>query len=175
MATRSERRDSGSALVWSRMRPSHPSAAAFRTIEPTLTGLSTASATTSRRADEASPRTDGRAGRSNSARIDSGKPIFATSVRMADPPPYSGQPSSPAMSGMRSVSTSAAVGTHPARNARSTTRSPSARNSPAPASSRFCARLASARSLTRNCPNRGSSGSSMISMWTSMASIRTPP
>ena len=54
IATRSDRRASGSALVWSRIRPSHPNAAALRMIEPTLTGLSTASRTTRRSADAAS-------------------------------------------------------------------------------------------------------------------------
>ena len=41
--TRSERRDSGSALVESMIIPSQPSAIALRMIEPMLIGLSTAS------------------------------------------------------------------------------------------------------------------------------------
>ena len=41
IATRSARRANGSALVWSRSTPSQPRAAALRTIDPTLAGLST--------------------------------------------------------------------------------------------------------------------------------------
>ncbi len=48
IATRNDRRASGSALVWSRIRPSKPNAAALRITEPTLAGLSTASSTTRR-------------------------------------------------------------------------------------------------------------------------------
>ena len=50
IATRRARRASGSALVWSSSSPSHPNAAALRTIAPTLAGLSTPSTITSRSA-----------------------------------------------------------------------------------------------------------------------------
>ena len=69
MATRSERRASGSALVWSRIRPSQPSPAALRMIAPTLAGLSTASRTTMRRQRAASSR-DARASGSMEQRDD---------------------------------------------------------------------------------------------------------
>ena len=93
IATRSERRASGSALVWSRIRPSQPSPAALRMIAPTLAGLSTASRTTIRRHRAANSATLGRAGRWNRAMIDCGIPRPDTMRRTSSPPAYTGAPS----------------------------------------------------------------------------------
>ncbi len=95
IATRSDRRANGSALVWSRISPSQPRPAALRMIAPTLAGLSTASSTTIRRQRAASSATLGRAGRWNSAMIDCGMPRPDTTRRTSSPPAYTGAPDAP--------------------------------------------------------------------------------
>ena len=132
--TRSDRRASGSALVESVMRPCQPSPAALRMIEPMFTGLSTASASTSRWVLAASASTVVRGGRRKMAMMGLGAPSRVAAARTRSPAAYTttSSPNRLATSGGLAASTNAVTATQPAPSARSTTRSPSATKRPSP-------------------------------------------
>ena len=162
IATRSDRRASGSALVWSRISPSQPNAAALRMIEPTLAGLSTASSTTRRRPMSASCG-DRRAGRALEQRHDR--------VRVPEPgddPAHvdrrrrrRGSRASAASGRHASVSTSAATGTQPAVEGPLDHEVALGEEQAGAGVVALLGAARQPRSFSRNCRNRGSSGSSI--------------